>query len=414
MPQASPNDHGSPLTVRPLGWDDAAASRRLGQEAFGVPTTPPPDPETWPPPGNHPVGSFDGDRLVARVIGREYQSWFGGVQIPTWGIAGVTVEAEYRGRKALSALFAATFEQARSWGAVLSTLYPTAAGIYRPFGYEVVGDYVTVEIPSHVLGRVRGDTACVRRASAADVPAIQQVYQQWASAQNGPLSRTGPNFTDTADAFVAEFTGVSVAVDDDDRVVGFASWERGQGYDKTTGRIDVSDLIALTPAATRSLLKVVGSFTSVTAHVRVDSSGYDLGALELPGKPWRAVKHDDYMLRVVDPVAAIELRSYPRLLSGTVSFRLVDSALPENTGGYRVEVANGRAVCTRTVARTDAGTDTAGGPELTARGLALLFTSTQSLTNLRRAGQAIGGDPAADADLDALFAGRQLHIRDYF
>jgi len=394
--------------VRPLGHHDAEVSRRLGQEAFGVPTTQPPAPETWPDPGNHPVGSFDGDRLVGRVVGREFQSWFGGAQIPTWGIAGVTVEAEYRGRQALSALFAATFEQARSWGAALSTLYPTAAGIYRPFGYEVVGDYTTVEIPTHVLARVRGGaTVRVRRATAADHPAIQQVYRQWASAQNGPLSRTGPNFTETAEDYLGEFTGVTLALDADDSVVGFASWERGQGYDTTTTtRIEVSDLIGLTAEATRALLKVLGSFATVTADVRVHTSGYDLAVLEIPTRPWRVVKHDDYMLRVLDPQLAIEGRRYPTMLRGTAAFRLADPALPDLTGGYAVELADGQASCTRR--------DAADGPELTPRGLALLYCGVQSLTNLRRSGHATGGDPAADADLDAVFAGPQLHIRDYF
>lgn len=406
MPSTNSDDHPSLLTVRPLTWDDGLASRRLGQEAFGVPATPPTDPQVWPEPGNHPVGSFDGDRLVARVVGREFHSWFGGVQIPTWGVAGVTVEAEYRGQGALRPLFAATFDQARSWGAALSTLYPTAAGIYRPFGYEVVGDYPTVEIPSHVLGRLRGDALTVRRATADDVPALQAVYQQWAAAQNGPLTRTGPNFAETPAEVIGEFTGVTVALDTHGQVLGYASWNRGQGYVPTSTGVDVHDLIGLTPEATRALLRVVGSFATVAGHVRVAASGDDLGALELPGKPWRAVAHQDYMLRVLDPVTAIEQRTYPQLLSGSVSLRLVDPVAPEVAGGYRVEVSAGEAECVRDDAVT--------GPELTARGLALAYSGVQSLTNLRRAGLATGGDPAHDADLDALFGGRQLHIRDYF
>jgi len=394
-----------PLTTRALTLDDGPASRRLGQEAFGVQPTPAPEPPASPP-GQHPVGSFDGDRLVARVIGREYHSWFGGAQIPTWGIAGVTVEAEYRGHQALTELFAATFEQARSWGAALSTLYPTAPGIYRPFGYEIVGSYVTVEIPTSALARVRAtDTVRTRRAETADHAAIQQVYQRWACAQNGPLTRTGPSFAGTADDFIDAYTGVTLAVDDTDQVLGFASWERGSGHD-STAKIEVGDLIASTPEATRALLRVLGSFATVTGYVRVDTSGFDLAVLELPGRPWRPVTHEDYMLRVLDPQLAIEGRRYPRLLQGSVSFRLADPTVSEISGGYHVDVADGVAQCTRV--------DDASGPELTSRGLALLYTGAQSLINLRHSGHAIGGDESADADLDALFAGRQLHIRNYF
>lgn len=51
---------------------------------------------------------------------------------------------------------------------------------------------------------------------------------------------------------------------------------------------------------------------------------------------------------------------------------------------------------------------------LTPQGLALLYAGAQSCANLRAAGQLSGGDVDHDLDWDALFGGRQLHIRDYF
>ena len=44
-----------------------------------------------------PGSGFDSDMLAARIVDREFESWFGGA-LPTCGIAGVTVAAEYRGR----------------------------------------------------------------------------------------------------------------------------------------------------------------------------------------------------------------------------------------------------------------------------------------------------------------------------
>jgi hypothetical protein len=44
----------------------------------------------------------------------------------------------------------------------------------------------------------------------------------------------------------------------------------------------------------------------------------------------------------------------------------------------------------------------------------LLYAGVQSAANLRFAGLLWGGTPADDAILDALFGGRQFHIRDYF
>ena len=51
---------------------------------------------------------------------------------------------------------------------------------------------------------------------------------------------------------------------------------------------------------------------------------------------------------------------------------------------------------------------------LTPHGLALLYAGAQSCANLRAAGHLRGGDLEQDLDWDALFGGRQLHIRDYF
>ena len=115
---------------------------------------------------------------------------------------------------------------------MLSTLFPTAPGIYRPFGYELIGSYDAVEVPAAEVAAVRPPTATVtRRATAADFDAVRDVYDRWAAGQNGPLSRRGVSFTATADEFVAAFTGVTLALDADGAVVGYASWDRGTGYD---------------------------------------------------------------------------------------------------------------------------------------------------------------------------------------
>ena len=78
---------------RPLVADDLPQVLALNKEAFGdFPAGwTPPDPADHPPPGRHSWGTFDGGVLVAKVVRREYDSWFHGRQVPTNGIAGVAV-----------------------------------------------------------------------------------------------------------------------------------------------------------------------------------------------------------------------------------------------------------------------------------------------------------------------------------
>ena len=89
---------------------------------------------------------------------------------------------------------------------MLSTLFPSAPGIYRPFGYELVGSYDVVEVPVGELATVRppASTITTRRATAADFDAVRDVYDTWAAAQNGPLTRRGASFPATADEFVGD------------------------------------------------------------------------------------------------------------------------------------------------------------------------------------------------------------------
>ena len=139
--------------------------------------------------------------------------------------------AERRGEKLLDELFRVALDDGlRERGEVVSTLFATAPGIYRKFGYELFASYDEVEIPTAALAGVRAASGVrTRRATAADFDAVREVYDAWAAAQNGPLTRRGPSFPTDAQGFIDAFTGVTLAVDDAGEVVGFASWERGQG-----------------------------------------------------------------------------------------------------------------------------------------------------------------------------------------
>ena len=396
------------LTVRRLRPDDAEVSRRLGWEAFGFPSPVPEGPPPADGPGQARFGAFDeSGALVARMVDRSYDSCFGGGLVPTSGIAGVTVAAEARGRGALTPLFRATLGHARERGAVLSTLFPTAPGIYRRFGYELVADYVTVHVPTAALAAVAAPTATTaRRAGPDDLEAVRAVYDAWALEQDGPLSRRGVSFDESA-ADVFEHDAVTLAVDEAGAVVGYASWNRGQGYGDQAA-LEVSDLLARTVDGYRALLRVLGSFATVAATTKIDTSGDDLARLVLPSLSWPVRDSSPYMLRVLDVAGALTARHYAPSLRTSLELAVTGDLLGLVDGAYRLEVADGEARCTR-LERTDDDLRT-----VSSRGLSLLYAGAQSSANLRASGHLTGGDLVEDRDWDALFGGRQRHIRDYF
>ena len=398
--------------VRALGPDVAEVSRRLGWEAFGDPPASVREaPASWPPqPGMRLVGLFgDAGDLRARVADREYDSWFAGVPVPTSGIAGVTVAAEHRGGGLLRPLFEHVLRAARERGAAVSTLFPTAPGIYRPFGYEIVGSLDTVELPTVALAGVRdpGGDLVVRRATVDDVPGVFSTYDAWASAQNGPLTRRGPSFTATAEDLVSSFTRLSVAVDGSGSVHGYVTWSRGNGYGDGS-RLEVLDLIATRRDATARLMRLLGSFASVTPTTRMRTSGGPAGdvlRLLLPAVDWRVVEQEPYMLRLLDPARAIGVRRFSRGVEADLAFTLTDEVLHDLDGGWQIRVRDGEATCERS--------DTARGPRFSGRGLALMYAGAQGTANLRMAGL-LEGDDSDDSLWDVLFGGHQVHIRDYF
>jgi predicted acetyltransferase len=394
-----------PLTTRPLTRDDFDQSMALIREAFGDPppgATPPSADD--PRPGYQAFGTFDDDHLVARMATREYHSWFGGSAVPTGGIAGVAVAAERRGEKLLDELFRVVLgDGLRERGEAVSTLFCTAPGIYRKFGYELISSYDTVKIPTATLARI-GAPADVRtrRATPADFDAVCEVYDAWAAAQNGPLTRRGPAFPADASDFIDAYTGVTLAVDHADDVVGFASWRRGRGSgDSTT--LEVIDLLALSGDAYRALWRVLGSFGSVIGQVRLCTSGHDVARLWLPSAHWQVVEREPYMLRVHDVPGAFAARDWP--VDGGVAFSVAGDHIGTTNGSWRLVIEQGKATCTPAAP--------ADGPVLTPGGLALAWAGAQTCANLRMAGHLSGGMENDEA-LDRVLVPRPIHIRDYF
>ena len=395
-----------PLTTRPLTRDDFDQSMGLIREAFGDPPpgATPPSADDPPRPGYHAYGTFDDGHLVARLATRGYHSWFGGSAVASGGIAGVVVTAERRGTKLLDELFRVALDDGlRERGEAVSTMFCTAPGIYRKFGYEVISSYDTVEVPAAALARIGAPAGVrTRRATPADFDAVCRVYDTWAAAQNGPLTRRGPAFPADAKAFIDAFTGVTLAVDDAGEVIGFASWHRGQETgDSAT--LEVVDLLALRGDAYGALWHVLGSFGSVVGQVRLCTSGHDVARLSLPSAHWKAVEREPYMLRVHDVPGAFAGRDWP--VDGDVAFSVAGDHLGTTNGTWRLVIDRGKATCAPAAA--------ARGPVLTPGGLALAWAGAQTCANLRMAGH-ISGGMENDEALDRVLAPRPIHIRDSF
>jgi predicted acetyltransferase len=384
-----------PPEIRPLTRDDAEAADALAAEAFGAP--PRALPEPWPAPETCPWGAFVGRELAGVATVRAFRSWFGGEPVPTAGIAAVAVRPEHRGSGLLAPLFAALLADARERGAVVSGLYPTAPGIYRRLGYEIVGELADVEVPVAPLARIPAPVEItLRRADSDDehdVAGHRSAYERWARAQNGPLTREG--------ALQRPLDGhdtVTLALDGD-AVVGYATWSRADGYHADSASVTVHELIALTAPAGAALWRFLGGFASVAGTLRLRTSGADTTRLLLPTAPWRPVRQWPYCLRLLDVAGAFRARGVAPI-DVDLPFSVAGEGLD---GSYRLTAHDGALTC-------DPGTG--DGPIFTGRGLALAYAGVQSCANLRFAGLLTGPD-TDDARWDTLLGGR-FSIRNYY
>ncbi|BEL05062.1 GNAT family N-acetyltransferase [Actinoplanes sichuanensis] len=392
--------------VRPLGPEDQQLAWDLGSLAFGYHERPMPDGWVSDSPGRHTLGVFDpAGRMVAKAVDREQDQWFGGRVVPVSGVAGVATAAELRGRGLGRLVLTRLLQSARERGAVLSSLFDTTPAPYRALGWEEVGVLVYHRAQTRVLAEIRPDSGTtLRPAAEADLPAVDEIYREVARTGTGMMERSGPAFAAAPAERLAEHHGFTVAVDGSGTVVGFARWDRGPGYD-AGGRLTVEDLIGLTPAATRTLLAMLGGWASVAPTVLIRLGGADpVWSLLARGDAAPESAHP-WMLRVVDAPGAVAARGWPPHLTGEVDLDLADDVCPWHQGRHRLVLGGGHG-------RLEPGG--AGIVRLTPRGLASWYAGGATPQQLRRSGLLAGGDTSTDEFLRAATAGPVPTLHDYF
>jgi predicted acetyltransferase len=397
---------GVTYQVRPLGPRDQQLAWELGSLAFGYHEQPMPEGWASDSPGRRTFGVFDpAGRLVAKAVDREQGQWFGGRVVPTSGVAGVATAAELRGHGLGRLVLTQLLKGARDRGAVISTLFDTTPAPYRALGWEEVGALVYYTAQTRVLAEIHRDAkTTLRPATEADIPAVDEIYREVARTGTAMMERSGPAFVTTPAQLLADHHGFTVAVDDIGTVVGYTRWNRGPGYD-ATGKLTVDDLIGLTPAATRTLLAMLGGWASVAPTILMRLGTADPVWSLLARGDAKPESAQPWMLRVVDAAGAVAARGWPRHLTGEVDLELTDDVCPWHQGRHRLLLSDGNG-------RLEPGG--AGTVRLTPRGLASWYTGAATPQQLRRSGFLAGGDADTDELLRTATAGPAPALHDYF
>jgi len=366
--------------------------------------------------GRH-FGAFGGGRLLGSARFFDMVQWWHGRSLPMAGVAGVSVAPEARGAGVGRALMTALLAEIAASGYPLSVLYPSTMTIYRTLGYEAAGGMYQVSMPARSLRAL----APPDRA-AAGIPATGR------PAESAPsLRRAGPDDAAEIDAVVGRVHEAArdcgpVAFDpvvsrwllDDQDLFCYLADDGFLAYGWSGGHseIVVYGAVAGSAATARALWSVVASHDSMAGTVRAFCGPADPVSWLTREPEVSLTRRYQWMLRVVDAEAAIAGRGFPASARATVTLRLDDGLFPANAGLWRLTVSGGKGILSGPETDGSTGLPAAAPVILGARGFAALYAGTPVGT-LRLAGLAAGGDPAADAALDAAFAGPAFML-DYF
>ena len=344
---------------------------------------------------------------------RPYEQAWGGRHLKMGGVAGVYVEPSARGGGVATTLTRALITRMGELGDVVSCLFPTTATLYRRSGYEIGGVQTRMTYAAHHL-RDLGPARAGRAASTGLRPARPGDAQQMHDLARASHTRHGASGAMVRS--VAALTGML----ERDELIAYVVDGGFVVYDLSEQAVTVEELVATTPETAATLWGVVGSGSSATPTVHTFLDPRDPVTLALGGLPVVEVQQMPWMARVVDLGAAFEARGFGRHTSVEADLLVDDPEAPANTGRWSLSIRDGRGTATRTddaPARGDAGTlladgMAADGLRVEARGLAALWCGW-SVSRLRQAGLASGGNADGDAALDAVFA-CQPFITEYF
>jgi len=416
------------MPVRELTAEDALAYRLLTSGAFGG-SVDPADPASSAPlsPGQTAIG-IDSSSLPGGAEGvlaagariRHDEIALGGGRARCGGVAGLAVHPAHRGDGLFGELLTGVIARCAEESMPLSMLYPSNPEIYRRFGYQVVARGQALEVPLLDLQRLRAVPG--RRTlpvTGATMPRVRALYDELTAGDNAMLRREGPLFPDGLPGGGWE---ALLLVDEAGRDRGYVSWTRRGGDGPG---LEVHEILGRDREDLRALLRVLGSWSTVTEQVRLRVRTEDPVLDVLPGGGVRPASGTVplVMMRVIDTAAALAARPAPARLSGALRLVVLDDTVPAGTcragGAFDVSAADGR------VRAEPVGSDAhrpTGSPSAAHRGevrldvhaASLLLSGGRSLADACRLGLRAEADAPAEALLDALLAGPRPSVLDAF
>lgn len=297
-------------------------------------------------------------------------------------IAHVAIAPERRGQGLAVPFVDALCEEAKANGAAIATLFASTRPVYRKAGFELAGHEIVYEAETAALP---SSSRLAFERVKLDDPRLVTAYTEKTLREAGLLTRATAHWnelrrapTDALAAYLAEDA--------------YLILDMGN-----KARLDVRDWHAASPEAALGLLSFLARFRSVYRTVRWHGAPQDDLVAAMPDKGWRLAHQEEWLLRVLDPGAALRQRGY-HAHQARLALRIGEAALQVEVGGDGVQVGEGGS-----------------GPAVSMQAPAFvqLFTGFRSASKLAQYGL-LAGDSADIRRCDQLFAGPPPWVAEHF
>ncbi len=340
----------------------------------------------------------DDQDVAGGLVIHETGQWFGGRRLASHAISAVVAAPQFRRRGVGNTLMLHGLREARAANVPLSVLFASAPNFYRGLGYEPAGEQMFFRAPSQDLPTSTEGARYVP-FNPDEQGAVRELYQRFASERCGLLDRSehfwrahfSPYDGSKRYAYRIEFSGA---------LEGYVSLQHARPQNS----LIVQDVIATTPRAARAALALMSHHKSVADWVVFPDGPQGTLRKLIPNNRARAEPNcQEWLLRLTDVRAALELRGYPPL-DAVIHLDVADQAMPENAGRYVLELSAGKPCVTP-------GGE--GRIQLDVRALSAVFSGFCHPREMQAAGL-LKAEPHAAELLGAVFAGPRPFLMDTF
>ena len=379
------------MELRRYREEDRGALARLGVLAFGMGAYWEEyyDPEKNPrfDPSLVYVIEDDGEpRATVTVLPME--TFVDGEPAAMGGIAAVNAHPAYRRRGYAGKLMRAALDGMRERGMALSMLHPFAHAFYRAYGWELATEAVKYELsPTRIPTSAEQRRVRAYDPTGGDLSRMAELFEGWAAARSCSVRRGEGRWLQylaRKDGEAAVYEGEGGAVE------GYLLHKQSQGSGDPPNTLDVSEVVAATPAAREALVSFMGAYDPRMYTVKLSTPRGEPLHPYLPDSHVRARLEPEFMLRLVDVEGALGILR--RDVKERIVLEVSDDVIPQNSGPYTL----GDGGVTR-------GAEVEASVTLDIRRLAQLYAGYLPAGQLARYGLIQPSSPEALTALEAWF-----------